>query len=241
MVQSKNAKKIDVVILCGGKGVRLRFLTKNLPKSMVEFGGRPYLSILMEYLVSFGFKRFILCIGYKGEVIKKYYKERKFCGKILFSEEKMALGTGGAIKNARRLVQSSPFLAMNADSICRLNFNSFIDFHFKKIALLSMALVKIKKNLNSGKVSLDRAGRIIRFEEKTKGNGNNFDSAGIYLMNKEIFSFTNGRKKFSLEYDLFPKILDKRCFGFKQKADLIDFGTPREYKRAKQLFSKGLL
>jgi len=231
-------KNTDVLILCGGKGTRLRSIVRNRPKAMVEFGRRPFLSILIEYLASFGFRRFILCTGYKAKFIEEYYNARPPHCEISYSNEKKPLGTAGAIKNAIPLIRSNPFLAINGDSFCRLNFLKFLDFHLKKKAMLSIALVASSKDKNCGKVALDSKKRIISFAEKKASSVKSLDSAGIYLIDKELFSFMNSKKAWSLEYDLFPSLKKKNCFGFKQNLDLIDFGTPSGYIRARKLFSK---
>lgn len=230
---------VDVVILCGGKGTRLRPIVSDRPKPMSEFGGRPFLSILMEYAASFGFKRFVMCVGYLGKTIEEYYGKNPGPREIVFSLEKSALGTGGAIRNAKRFIRSDPFLVMNGDSFAPVDLGKFLDFHLEKKALLSMSLVKGLGNRNSGKVSLGRERRITRFEEKGIGEAESHDSAGVYLMGKRIFPFMKRTGKFSLEHDLFPSLVKKRCFGYVQKAELIDFGTPEGYRIAKGFFAKG--
>jgi len=72
-VDKARLKRADVVILCGGKGTRLREETHIKPKPMVEIGGKPMLWHIMKYYASFGYNRFILALGYKGDVIKKYF------------------------------------------------------------------------------------------------------------------------------------------------------------------------
>ncbi|MEW6008099.1 MAG: sugar phosphate nucleotidyltransferase [Candidatus Omnitrophota bacterium] len=235
-----NPSKIDVVILCGGEGKRLSSILKDRPKPMAVFGNRPFLSLLMEYVSSFGFSRFILCTGYKGDFIKRYYCAHSLPWEVLYSQEEKPLGTGGAIKKAKNLIRSNPFLVMNGDAFLSLNLGKFINFHLRKKALLSLALVDKCNNRNFGKVILDNRQRIIVFREKTKVEIENFYSAGTYLMDRDIFSFMPRRRVISLEHDFFPKIvlMDKRCYGFKQNFELVDFGTPNGYRRAKQLFSK---
>lgn len=234
-------KDVDVVILCGGKGTRLRPIVSGRPKPMAEFGGRPFLSILMERVASFGFKRFVMCAGYLGKMIEEYYGKNPEPQEIVFCLEKSELGTGGAIKNAKKFIRSDPFLVMNGDSFAPVNLGKFLDFHLKKKALLSMALVKDRGNRNSGKVSLNQEHRITRFEEKKIDEGEGYDSTGIYLMDRQVFPFMKKTGKFSLEYDLFPSLVKERCFGYVQKAKLIDFGTPEVYQIAKDVFAKGTI
>lgn len=231
-------KDVDVVILCGGKGTRLRPIVSDRPKPMSEFGGRPFLSILMEYAAGFGFKRFVMCAGYLGRMIEEHYRKKTGPPEIAFCLEKSALGTGGAIRNAKRLIRSSPFLVMNGDSFTPVDLSKFLDFHLKKKALLSMVLVRDRGNRNSGKVLLGRQRRITRFAEKKTGGGGSYDNAGIYLMDKKVFPLMKRTGRFSLEYDLFPSLVKERCFGYVQKAELIDFGTPEGYRAASEFFAK---
>ncbi len=236
------ANEMDVVILCGGKGERLRSILNDRPKPMAVFNQQPFLSIIMGYLAGFGFRRFILSIGYLAEVIKKYYDAQSMPWEIILSEEKEPLGTGGALNLAKQLIKSDTFLAINGDSLCKVDLNRFINFHSRKKALLSMVLVKGANKENCGKINLDEVGRIKSFEEKLDSEARYWLNAGIYLTNKEVFSFFGKRKKFSLEYDFFPQIIkQKKCYGFKQDIDLIDIGTPEEYRKARNLLSRASL
>jgi len=206
----------------------------NRPKPMAEIGGRPFLDILIDYALNFGFKRFILCIGYMSEAIKIYYKNRKgLSAQVFFSEEKRPLGTAGAIKNAEALIRSSPFLVMNGDSICKLNLHDFFKFHRNKKALFSMALVNSKGGYDLGKVDIDDSQRVLSFKEKVKTKQDDFINAGIYILDRDIFSMIPPNKKTSLEYDLFPRIVKREIYGYIADEQLIDIGTPDGYKKAK--------
>lgn len=229
-------KDIDVVVLCGGKGERLQPLVNDRPKPLAEINARPFLDILIDYVASFGFRRFILCIGYMGDVIKKYFQKGDVSLTILFSEEKEPLGTAGAIKNAQPLIKSSPFLVMNGDSICQLDLNEFVNFHIKKKALFSMVLSNTQNADDCGKVVLDKSGRVTEFNEKIKSRSiNNLVNTGIYLLDKSIFSEILGNKKCSMEYDVFPHLIDKRFYGFVSQDKFIDIGTPERFKQANLL------
>jgi D-glycero-alpha-D-manno-heptose 1-phosphate guanylyltransferase len=227
-------KKIDVVILCGGRGERLRSVLKDGPKSMIKVNGRPFLDILIDYVVSFGFKRIILCIGYKGGMIKKHYQKNDVSLTILFSEEKVALGTAGAIKNAQSLIKSNPFLVMNGDSFCQIDLNEFINFHLKKKGLFLIALSNLKRSSDYGQVVLEKSGRVVEFKEKIRTKpASNLVNAGIYLLDKAIFSEIPENKKYSLEYEVFPKIVNRRFYGFVVQEKFIDIGIPARFQQAR--------
>lgn len=230
-------KNIDVVILCGGKGERLRSIVSDRPKPLAIFGKEPFLSILMKYVSGFGFRRFILSIGYMKEKIKDYYDSKTFPWQILYSQEEEPLGTGGAVKKALELIKSDFFLVMNGDSFCRVDLSAFIDFHLAKKAPASVVLVKNADKSNCANITLDSSGRIVEFKEKTSSVNSAWLNAGIYLFNKDVFSLVDTKNRFSLEYDFFPQLIAKAvCFGFKQDLGFVDIGTVSGYKKAQRMF-----
>ena len=158
---------LDTVILCGGLGTRLQNILKDKPKPMADFNDRPFLDLLIEYVGRFGFKRFILCSGHKGDPVKEYFKDKNNDKTFIISQETSPLGTAGAIKLAGPLIKSNIFLAMNGDSFCDIDLTAFIDFHYSKCALASVALVPIEDTRDYGRVVLGNDDEIIRFDEKS--------------------------------------------------------------------------
>jgi len=198
---------------------------------MVWIKDRPFMDILIDYIAKFGFRRFILCTGYKADFIKRYYQDRNLPLTIVFSEEKNPLGTAGAIKNASSLVKSNTMLVFNGDSFCKADLNKFVDFHFAKNAEASIVLSKLKDNEDYGAVRLGPSGIITSFNEKSKQDG--FTNAGIYFFKKSTLDMIPDGVKFSVEYDLFPKLVGLGFFGYKTKAIVTDIGTPQRYKEAR--------
>lgn len=229
-----NLREIDVVILCGGLGKRLKPAFEG-PKVLVKIGEKAFLDILIDNLLIHGFKNIILSVGYLKEQIKNHFnceqKKSHDC-LIIFSEEEKPLGTGGALNIAKTQIRSNLFMVINGDSICKVDFRSFIEFHIGKKALLSMVLVHSNKAQDYGSVILNEAQEITDFKEKVAGKSDNLINAGIYLMKKEIFAYMPKQKKFSLECELFPQIIKNRCYGFLTERELIDIGTPERYEKA---------
>jgi NDP-sugar pyrophosphorylase family protein len=224
-------KEIDVVILCGGLGTRLKPVVSDRPKVLAKIGEKTFLDILIDSLTKQGFKNIILCVGYlKGQIKNHFDCDKDY--NIMFSEEKEPLGTGGALKKARSLIISNPFMVMNGDSICKIDFRKFYDFHVNKKAILSMALVRTKAAQDFGSVILDDSQRITSFMEKVVSKDECLINAGIYLMQKDVFSYMPDENRFSLEYDFFPKRIKDKCFGFTINSELIDIGTPERYEKA---------
>jgi NDP-sugar pyrophosphorylase family protein len=227
-------KEIDVVILCGGQGTRLRPVVSDRPKSLAVFGDSTFLDILIETLKKSGFRRFILCVGYMKDQIEARFKNREDVS-ILFSEEEEPLGTGGALKNAQSLIQSETFVVLNGDSICNIDFSEFYRFHKNKNVILSMALVQTQDARDFGTVVLNEFHEIISFKEKESAKNSALINAGIYFMQKEILSQMPAMPRFSLENDFFPTMTGARCAGFIINSELIDIGTPERYEKAVHL------
>lgn len=226
-----NLREIDVVILCGGLGTRLRSVVSDRPKVLANIREKTFLDILIDDITKQGFQNIILCVGYLRNQIKNHFKYDKDYN-ITFSEEDEPLGTGGALKKAKLLIKSNPFIVMNGDSFCNINFREFVEYHTTKKGILSMVLATSKTAQDFGSVTVDYSKRITSFKEKVAGREDCLINAGIYSMQKDIFFYMPNDAHFSLEYDLFPELIDHRCYGFIIKSELIDIGTPERYEKA---------
>lgn len=231
----KLPEEIDVVILCGGKGTRLQPVVTECPKPMASIGGRPFLEILIERLAKHGFRRFILCTGYKQEQIISHFRNCSSVSgndvEIVFSEEDTPLGTAGAVKNAQEHLRSSTFLVMNGDTFCDLDFREFVTMHESREAELSIALCIKPDSGDCGLVFIDSSGRVMSFNEKTDVTGG-YVNAGVYIMNKSLLNYIPEGRAFSMEYDFIPSVLHRPCFGYVTNADFLDIGTPERYLQA---------
>ncbi len=229
----------DCVILCGGLGTRLRDVIGEVPKVMAQVGGRPFLDLIIEYLKDQGAERIILCTGYKAEVVEEYYRGHDFGLTIDFSKEDEPLGTGGAIKNAREIILSDSFFVFNGDSFLPVDLRAFLDFHKKNEALASILVSQVGKISDFGSIEIDKAGRIISFQEKIEGADKKMVNAGIYCFDKSIFQHMPGDQKFMLENDLFPSLVGNQFYGHYVDEEFIDIGTPERYQSVRKNFKKG--
>lgn len=240
-----NLCDVDIVILCGGLGKRLRPIVYDSPKVLAKMGDTTFLDILINNILSQGSRNITLCVGHLKDHIKRhfYYDNNNNDDhnnndySIKFSEEEEPLGTGGALKNAITSTRSETFIAMNGDSVCKVNFRDLINFHIGKNALLSMVLVRSLTSNDYGTVVLGDSQRVISFNEKTADNKESLINAGIYIMQKNILDRMPKLKAFSLEYDLFPKLCNDRFYGFVTEGEVIDIGTPERYKKATDILT----
>ncbi len=229
--------KIDVLILVGGKGTRLHSVVKDRPKPMADINGRPFLDKLIEYVSCFGHDRFILCAGHMAEYLKKYYQDMNLPHEIVLSIEKVPLGTGGAVKNAEKLIQTDIFLVMNGDSFCPVDLTDFKTFHCRKKAQISMAVAKFEDVRDYGLINLDDSQQIVSFEEKKHNSEKGYINAGVYLFSKSILAEIPRNIKYSLEEDFFPSMLGKKFFAYLIAGEVVDIGAPERYNFAKKYFS----
>ncbi|MDP3791561.1 MAG: sugar phosphate nucleotidyltransferase [Candidatus Omnitrophota bacterium] len=228
-------KDIDVFILCGGLGKRLRAISRNNPKPMVEIGGKPFLDLILNYMAGFGFRRFILGTGYKAGAIKEHYTRNKKTGlNILFSRERSPLDTGGAVKNARKKIRSRYFFVLNGDSYCKFNPLDFVKFHNKNKAVVSILLGQVSDGREYGIVELDRSLCIKSFNEKRSKAKKCLVNVGVYIFDRQVFDLMPQRKRFSLERDFFPSLTGGKTFGYPKSSFFIDIGTPERYIKAKK-------
>ncbi len=224
---------LDLVILAGGLGTRLRPIVSDRPKVLAEVNGKPFLDILISSLSSLGFSKIILSVGHLKNQIKDRYSNQG----IFFAEEAVPLGTGGGVKNSEHLVSSDHFVVMNGDSWFKngVDFASIHDFHLKNEALVTMLLADPRKEKDYGAVFLDGSNRISRFNEKKEHTEKHFLNAGVYIMKKNVFSLMPSGN-FSLESDFLPQLVGKNFYGFPVDDQVVDIGTPDRYKLANEVF-----
>lgn len=239
MIQEE-LNNMDVVILCGGLGKRLRNQIGESQKVMAQVKDRPFLDILLGYLKQQGLRRFILCTGYKSELVEEYYKVNNQGLEIIISKEESPLGTGGAIKNAISKIKSDRVFALNGDVFCAVNYAEVLASHQKNKALATLVASKIEDARDYGTIVIGSDGRIQEFLEKqqnAKGQEAVYVNAGIYCFEKKALEFMPLAESFSIEKEFFPLLTDKEFFAYKTDEAFHDIGTPERYKIAEDIIN----
>jgi mannose-1-phosphate guanylyltransferase len=225
---------IDSIILCGGAGLRLRSVTGNDPKSMARVAGGPFLGVLLTQLQRHGFKRAILAVGYAGAAIQSYFGKRFDEMGVEYSNESSPLGTGGALGNASRLIESSSCLVMNGDSYTDVDLLKFVVDHGESAADISVVVVPVDERHDAGSVLLDADNNILEFAEKAQPNLAAHLNAGIYILSAEILGGIPSGVPISIERELFPQWIQegRRIRAFIHSGTCVDIGTPERYQAA---------
>lgn len=227
---------LDALILCGGLGTRLRPLIADRPKGLAEIRGQPFLDLLIARLLKRGLSRFILCAGYGGAQIAEHYARRNDA-EFRVSLETRPLGTGGAVRHALPQVRSEPFLVLNGDSYCDVDYAELLRFHQNKCAVLSIVVVPpASPRSDVGTIALAGDLAVTVFSEKQAGGGHRYVNAGIYLMQRAVVDALPADTAASLEREIFPLAVARGgCYGFPVTGPLVDIGTPERYLAAQEL------
>lgn len=222
---------MEVIILAGGFGTRLRSIISNVPKPMAPINDKPFLWYIMEWLYKQNIKKVILCVSYKSEVIKDYFGDKYKEMEIVYSIEEVPLDTGGAIKKAFEKVNSEYIFIVNGDTFFDISIWKMFDHHLKTQSCMTIALKPMKDCDRYGTVVLSND-RIVSFKEKEyKKHGN--INGGIYITHRNLFNEFEMQKKFLFENDFIIKhIASLKLMGFIADEYFIDIGIPQDYKRA---------
>ena len=181
---------MKVVILAGGFGTRLSEYTDSIPKPMVPIGGKPMIEHIMGIYASYGHKEFYVALGYKGEVIKEYFKNFKKDWKINLIDTGVNTYTGGRLKRLEKYLLNENFLLTYGDGLSNININELIKFHesHKKIVTISA----VRPPARFGSLSLNGS-EVLKFKEKTQ-LGESWINGGFFVINPKFFDFLKDDK-----------------------------------------------
>lgn len=203
---------MKVVILCGGMGTRLREETEYRPKPMVPIGGRPILWHIMKHYAHHGHKEFVLCLGYKGEIIKDYFRnyhwnvsdvtlklgpkpEIRYHNQhdeedwtVTLLDTGLATQTGGRLKRALAHIQDDTFLFTYGDGVSNVDIGASIEFHRKNRGLVTLTAIRPQGRF--GELAMDGAS-VTAFQEKPDWE-NFWVSGGFFVMDRAIGDYLEG-------------------------------------------------
>jgi len=201
-----NKDKIPVVILCGGKGTRLREKTRVIPKPLVKIGGKPILWHIMKIYSTFGFNNFILPVGYKGELIKKYFYKYQNSPKKKWSVTVIDTGleamTGARLKRVEKFITNDIFMLTYGDGVAGIDLDKLLSHHLKYNKIATVTAVRPPARF--GELIIG-SGMATGFREKSQTTSS-YINGGFFVLNKKIFQFLNNRENLSFEYDVLEKL-----------------------------------
>ncbi len=177
---------MKVVILAGGFGTRLSEYTGTIPKPMVPVGGRPILEHIIKIYSKYGHKDFYIALGYKGNIIKKYFKKKKFKNiKINLIETGIKTYTGGRILRLKKYLKNETFLLTYGDGVSDININRLIKFHKKNKKIVTVTAVRPPARFGALEI---RGNKVTKFKEKNVA-GESWINGGFFVVDPEFFKF----------------------------------------------------
>lgn len=231
---------LDIFVLAGGLGTRIRPILGDLPKILAPIRGRPYLAYLLDWLQCFGARRVVLGLGHRAQTVIDRLEVQSPGGiEIATVVEPAPLGTAGAIRFARGELRSDPVLIMNGDSFTDADLCAFVDRHNAAQAIGSLLCAEVDNAGRYGRVELDQRGYVHRFVEKdTAFHGSAVINAGVYLLSARLLDDIAASQATSLEHDVFERLQPGSLAAYSGRFRFIDIGTPKSLALAARVFTR---
>lgn len=199
---------MKVVIFAGGLGTRISEETETRPKPMVNIGGKPILWHIMKIYSQFGFNDFIVCLGYKGYMIKEYFMHYYLHNsditievgsnkmevhstnteafKVTLVETGLNTKTAGRLKKVQKYIGDEDFMLTYGDGVADIDINALIAFHKKHGK--TATVTAIQPEARFGGMALDESGKVVHFKEKPKGDGK-WINGGFFVLKPSVFDY----------------------------------------------------
>lgn len=208
---------METIIMCGGKGTRLREETAIKPKPMVEVGGKPILWHIMSIYSRFGFRDFILPLGYKGEVIKQYFHDYQFRNSdftinlksgniarhpgciedwnVTLCDTGVETLKGARLKRVAKYISGNRFMATYGDGLADIDIAKLLEFHEKSGTIGTFTGVRMPSRF--GAVRTDASGKILSWEEKPVLN--EYINCGFFVFERAFLDYLDEDENCDLE------------------------------------------
>ena len=228
---------MQVVILAGGKGTRLRPLTDKVPKPLLPIGKKPILEVAIEQLRDANCNEVILTVEYKAELIRSYFRNGNHLGiRIKYHQEDGPSGTAGPLKLVEHMLNDQPFITMNGDLVTNINFSDLYQSHLESSAELTMATTTHTIPSPYGVITLTENGGIESIREKPKLDF--LINAGIYVLSPSALDIIPKGEFFDMP-DLIQKLMDqkRKVETYYIEGEWYDVGSIETYQRIHQIKS----
>jgi NDP-sugar pyrophosphorylase family protein len=228
---------MQAIILCGGLATRLGEAAKTVPKVLLEIAGKTVLEWQIQLLKDAGVTEAVLASGHLHDVLYERVGDNYAGIRIRYAKEEKRLGTGGAIQNAMKQIDTSPFFVLNGDILfAGFSLRDMLNRFHQGMAgvLLSVHVLDIRPY---GEIVSDGDGKIQAFREKQSTYRAGYINGGVYLFNETIAdAFPKGQENFSMERDVFPYV--SNLYTLQTDADWIDIGVPERLAYAREHFPR---
>jgi mannose-1-phosphate guanylyltransferase/phosphomannomutase len=242
-------QKHVVVIVAGGLATRMRPITEEIPKCLIDTGGKPLIQHQIEFFRDRGFRSFIFCVAHLADMVKEYFRDGSGFGvRIKYSQEpKELLGTAGAVKLIEPMVNET-FIVYYGDNLTTEDFDKVLDFHKNKKSDFTILVRDLPEGyVSSSIINMDESGRIKTFLEKPpkeefeKHKGQkNYINNGIYVVEPRVLGGIPENTKYDFAKDLIPKLMSSGfgVYGYVSNNFFREIGRVEKYEQFKKEVSE---
>ncbi len=223
-----------VVILAGGMGSRMSELTKTIPKPMVKIKNKPILIHIMEHYSSMGFNEFFIALGYKGHVIKKFFRRKNFNWKVHLIDTGKNTMTGGRVKRLKKYLKNERFFLTYGDGISNVNIKKLLKFHKKHKKSVTLTAVRPPARFGSIKLKYNK---VKIFKEKSKLD-EGWINGGFFVFEPDIFKYIKNDQTYLEREPLEILSKKKQLMAFKHHGFWQCMDTKRDKKLIEKILDK---
>jgi glucose-1-phosphate cytidylyltransferase len=253
---------MKTVILCGGYGTRIRDVADDIPKPMIPIGGLPILWHIMKYYASFNYKNFILCLGYKSQIIKDFFLNYKASvadftisldghkpiiyhndspeadWSVTLAETGLNAMTGARVRKVKKYIgNDATFMLTYGDGVGDIDLDGLVKFHKSHGKIITVTGVQPPGRF--GELEIDQNRMVRGFNEKPQTSGG-FINGGFFICNHEIFDYLEDRENLVFEKEpVMNLVKDGQMMVFQHDGFWQPMDTSREYQLLNELYQKG--
>lgn len=223
---------IDVAVLAGGLGTRIRGVLGDTPKVLAPIAGRAFLSHLLDYLTGYGAQRVVLCLGHLADRVTAWLAQGSACRglDVVCQIEPQPLGTAGALGFARRELRSPLVLVVNGDIVIDADLRAFVASHRLSGAEASILCVEVADAARLTRVDVGPDGRVRGFPQREPGRA--VVDTGVYLFSAAFLDRFITEGAVALDVDVLEKAGPGQLHAHLSKGSFIDIGTPESLAQA---------
>ena len=204
---------MKIVILAGGFGTRLSEFTGTIPKPMIPIGEIPILVHIMKIYAKYGYKNFYVALGYKGEVIKEYFKKNKFDWNINLIDTGQNTMTGGRVKRMKPYIGDETFFLTYGDGLSDININELLNFHKNHGKMVTISAVRPLARFGALKIEGEQ---VSSFKEKSQLQ-EGWINGGFFVMNGNFLDNINNDQSILEKEPLEKAVKKKQLMAFKHE------------------------
>jgi len=183
---------MKVVILAGGLGTRISEYTESVPKPMIQVCGKPLIYFIMKHYANYGHKDFYIALGYKGHIIRKYFKKNNFGWNVNLIDTGQKTMTGGRLKKLKKYLSDDPFMLTYGDGLSNVDIKKLLKFHMKNKKLVTLTAARPPARFGAIKIN---GNKVKYFKEKSKLD-EGWINGGFFVMEPEFLNYIKNDQTF---------------------------------------------